>query len=356
MGKLRAGGVESIMYSYYRCLDKEKYQYDFVYEKGSEFDVPEEILEMGARAFKISGIGNPFGYIRDLIRIIKKEKYSIIHTNLNSLSVFSLFAAWCCRVKYRILHNHTTSSPAEGKKTIIKKLLRPFCRAFANKACACSVLAAQWMYGEKAVEKGRVRILRNGVDTEKFSFDADARLEIRKEFKIENKKVIGHVGRFATTKNHRFIIDIFEKIQKKDSKTVLMLCGDGELFSDVKDYALAKGLSENIVFTGVRNDVNKLYSAFDVFVLPSLYEGLPIVAMEALCSGLNVYLSENVTRECAISEKVRFLPIDTPSHWVEGIEFVDEEERTCERNIMKGGDFDIYNCVKELEELYEECR
>ena len=119
---------------------------------------------------------------------------------------------------------------------------------------------------------------------------------------------------------------------------------------------MAKGLSENIVFTGVRNDVNKLYSAFDVFVLPSLYEGLPIVAMEALCSGLNVYLSENVTRECAISEKVRFLPIDTPSHWVEGIEFVDEEERTCARNIMKGGDFDIYNCVKELEELYEECR
>lgn len=353
LGNLRAGGVESIMFSYYRFLDKEKYQYDFIYEDGSQFDIPEEIISLGARAFKVPPVKRPFKYMKAVSKIIKDGKYRIVHSNMNTLSVFSLFSAFSCGVKYRILHNHTTSSPVEKKRDLIKKALRPFNVMLANKPCACSELAARWMYGDRAVEKGRVQIFRNGVDTEKFAYSKDNREEIRREFGIENKKVIGHVGRFMTQKNHRFLIELFDKYSKLDDDAVLMLVGDGELKEDIISLVREKDLSEKVIFTGVRHDVYKLFSAFDVFVLPSLYEGLPVVGMEACASGLPVLLSDKITRECAVSNTVAFLGIDDPSLWAEKIKNVECSDRIAISDIMKNSRYNIVNCAKELCDYYD---
>jgi len=353
LGKLKAGGVESIMFSYYRCLDKSKYQYDFVYEESSIFDIPKDILDMGARSYKISDVSSPFKYMRELRKIVKEGNYSIVHSNLNTLSVFSLFAAYLGGAKYRILHNHSTSSNVEKKRDFIKKLLIPVNRIMTNKPAACSELAARWMYGDRAVEKGKVKVFRNGVDVEKFSFSEDYRNGIRKEFDLEGKRVIGHIGRFMTQKNHMFIIDAFSEYIKTETSAVLMLVGGGELYSDVCEYVKEKGVSENVIFAGIRKDVWKLYSAFDVFILPSLYEGLPVVAMEALASGLPVLLSDKVTKECAISENVSFIEIDDPAKWASAIANASVSDRTAAARAMANGDYNINKCAKELCEYYD---
>ncbi len=356
LGKMKSGGVESIMLSYYRCLDKTKYQYDFIYEDGSTDEFPKDVLEMGARAFKVPSVGSLFAYIKAIRKIIKSEGYNIVHANVNTLSLFSLFAAWSCGVKYRILHNHTTSSPIEKKRTFLKKILRPFNLMFANKRCACSELAARWMYGNKAVDSGKVTIFRNGVDVDKFKFSNEYREEIRNEFNLENKKVIGHIGRFMTQKNHFFLIDLFEKYAHTCENAVLLLVGGGELLERVRSYVCEKGLSDKVVFAGVRRDVHKFYSAFDVFVLPSLYEGLPVVGMEACASGVPVLLSEEITRECAITDTVSFLPIKDPSVWADALLSIKEGSRESASNQMKNGPYNIHNCVKVLENYYSQCK
>ncbi len=356
LGKLKSGGVESIMCSYYSFLDKTKYQYDFIYEEGSDYDIPEELIKMGARAFKVPSVSNPVKYVGAIRKIIKKEGYRIVHSNLNSLSLFSLYAAKTCGVKYRILHNHTTSSPVERKRTFVKKLLRPFNVVLCNVSCACSELAAKWMYGEKAVRENKVKVLNNGVDIKKYRFDPKSRAEIRKEFNIENKTVIGHIGRFVTTKNHLFVIDLFLEYNKHNSDAVLMLVGDGELMNDVKSYAEERGVISRVIFTGVRTDAERILSAFDAFVLPSFYEGLPVVCVEACASGLPVILSDAVTRECAILDTVSFLPIDSPARWAEKLLAIEETDRFACNDKMENSRFDMRICAKELEALYAECK
>lgn len=352
LGKLKAGGVESIMYSYYRFLDKSKYQYDFIYEESSDFELPKDLLDMGAGAFKVPDVSSPFKYMKAVEKIIKSGNYKIVHSNLNTLSVFSLLVAKKCKVKYRILHNHSTSSGIEKKRDLIKKILRPFNVMLTNKPCACSELAARWMYGDRAVDKGQIKVFRNGVDVEKFQFSVDHRNEIRREFNLEDKKVIGHVGRFMTQKNHFFLIDIFAEYLKRDSDAVLLLVGVGELFDKVKAYTVEKGIADSVIFTGARNDVYKLYSAFDVFVLPSLYEGLPVVGMEACASGIPVILADTITKECAISDNVSFLPINDPASWVDKIMSSQCEDRVKKAEAMVNGPYNIKTCVKELESYY----
>ncbi len=355
LGKMNSGGVESIMLSYYRGLDKTKYQYDFIYEEGSACEFPKDILDMGARAFKVPSVSSPLAYFSSVRKIIKREGYKIVHSNLNTLSVFSLFAALCCGTKYRILHNHTTSSPVEKKRDLFKKILRPFNVMLTNRPCACSELAARWMYGDKAVDSGNVKIFNNGVEIDKYKFSSEYRNEIRKEFKIENKKVIGHVGRFVTTKNHLFIIDLFERYCSICDDAILLLVGNGELFEKVKACVDEKGLSDKVIFAGIRNDVFKFYSAFDVFILPSLYEGLPVVGMEACASGVPVLLSDEITRECAVTDIVSFLPITDAKVWADAILNIEESNREAASKQMENGPYNIHNCVKVLEDYYSQC-
>ena len=356
LGKLRAGGVESMMYSYYRLLDKNKWQYDFIYEEGSEFGIPDDILQMGAGAFVVPSVSNPIKYTKAVKEIIRKGGYRIIHSNLNTLSLFSLWAAKCCKVKIRILHNHSTSSGVEKKRDLLKKMLRPFNRAVTTDFCACSEYAGRWMYGDRAFDEGRVTVFRNGVDTDKFRFDSESREEIRREFNIENKTVIGHIGRFNTQKNHTFLIDLFREYHKINADSVLLCVGGGELMNEIKDYANNAGVGDSVIFAGYRNaDVYKFYSAFDVFALPSLYEGLPVVAVEACAAGLPVLMSEFVTKEALITDRCFQLPITDPADWADKISSVTECDRKAIASQMSYGDFNIRNCVKELEDYYSKC-
>ena len=205
MGIVESGGVEAVIMNYYRNIDKNKVQFDFVMHKGGNPHYIAEVQSMGARVYEITPYSkNIFAFTYETYKIIKNGHYDIVHSNMNSLSGFPLFAAWLAGARVRILHNHTTDTKAEALRTVLKRTLRPFAKLFANKYWACSKLAAEWMYGKQAVNAGKVTIINNAIDLDKFAFNQEKRDILRKELGLEGKFVIGHVGRFMKQKNHEF--------------------------------------------------------------------------------------------------------------------------------------------------------
>ena len=252
----------------------------------------------------------------------------------------------------RILHNHTTDNKAEGLRTVIKRILRPFAKLFANQYWACSKLAAEWMYGKQAAENGEVTIINNAIDLEKFAFDKKKREQLRKALNLENKFVIGHVGRFMKQKNHEFLIDIFAEVSKKNNKAILLLIGDGPLKQVIENKVNILGLSAKVIFFGVRNDVADLYNAMDVFVLPSLYEGLGMVCIEAQVNNLYSIVSTKVPKEAQISSDIEFCDLGIADDWSDAI--MQKISVAGKKRMINNDKFDIKVQAKELEKKYEE--
>lgn len=358
MGIVESGGVEAVIMNYYKHIDKSKIQFDFVMHKGSNPDYITKAKAMGAKVFEVTPYTkNILLFIYEIYKICKENNYLIIHSNMNSLSGFSLFAAYLAGVPFRILHNHTTDNKNEGVRTLFKRALRPFSRLFANMYFACSKKAAVWMYGKKALEFGKVTIINNAIDLKQFAFAKNRRQIVCKQLGLENSFVIGHVGRFVQTKNHSFLIDIFAEVRKNDSIAKLLLVGDGPLRKRIEDKVMNLGLMDNVIFTGVRSDVADLYNAMDVFVLPSFYEGLPVVGVEVQANGLPFICSSNVTKEIAITDKIRFLGLDKSAQsWKDAIyKYGTQVRDKADTNIdIINSGFDIIVEASKLEKLYFE--
>lgn len=311
------GGVESVIMNYYRHLNKEKVQFDFIVHKEPLQSFVEEARSMGAKVYEITPYNqNIFKFTYEIFNIIKKGNYRIVHSNMNSLSGFPLLAAYLAGTQVRILHNHTTDTKEEGIRTTIKRMLRPFAKVFANQYWACSKLAGEWMYGKRAVENGRVTVINNAIDLDKFAFNQVKRDELRKEFGLEGKFVVGHVGRFMKQKNHEFLIDVFVEVIKQKENAILLLIGDGPLMRFIKDKVDKLNLTDKVIFLGVRNDVADWYNVMDVFLFPSLYEGLGMVALEAQKNGVPVIASNYVPNEVQTNKNISFLKLDSISKWI----------------------------------------
>ena len=275
MGKWNGGGVESVVMNYYRNIDRNRIQFHFLCDEDST-DIPyEEIEKLGGKVIVIPPYQKLFKYQKELYRIFKENNYKIIHSHINALSVFPLRIAKKAGVPIRIAHSHSTSNKKEWKKNILKMILRPFSKLYANNYFACTEYTGKWLFGKKVVERKELNVINNAIDLKKFEFNENTREDLRKELGIkEDVLVIGHVGRFMKQKNHEFLIDVFEKAIKQDDNIYLILVGQGPLEDKIKEMAKEKGIENKILFLGQRNDVNKLYQAMDIFVLPSLYEGL----------------------------------------------------------------------------------
>ena len=275
MGKWNGGGVESVVMNYYMNIDRNKIQFHFLCDEDSTDISYEEIEKLGGKVIVIPPYQKLFKYQKELYRIFKENNYKIIHSHINALSVFPLRIAKKAGVPIRIAHSHSTSNKKEWKKNILKMILRPFSKLYANNYFACTEYAGTWLFGEKVVERKELNVINNAIDLKKFEFNENTREDLRKELGIkEDVLVIGHVGRFMKQKNHEFLIDVFEKAIKQDDNIYLILVGQGPLEDKIKEMAKEKGIEDKILFLGQRNDVNKLYQAMDIFVLPSLYEGL----------------------------------------------------------------------------------
>lgn len=242
IGKLSAGGVESVLYNYYRFIDKNKFQFDFFYDADSTVSPPQELIDMGARFYRIPPYQQLPAYIKALEKYFWANQYAIVHSNMNTLAVFSLFAAWRAGVPVRIVHNHSTAGKGETKKNVLKYILRPFAGVFATDRCTCSRYAGEWMFGKKAVDSGKITILNNAIDCIKFRYDEDVRKSMRQQLGVQGNFVVGHVGRFCYPKNHEFLIELFEQVHRQEPTAVLLLVGAGELMDDVKAKVHAESL------------------------------------------------------------------------------------------------------------------
>lgn len=355
LGIVAGGGVEAVIMNYYEHIDRNQIQFDFVVHNNSPVDITEKVEAMGGKVYKVTPYTkNVFAFMYDIYKIIKKNHYTIVHSNMNTLSAFSLFAAWMAGVPVRILHNHSTSVPSETKRNIMKMVLRPFAKLFANKYLACSRLAAEWMYGKNCVASGKVTIIHNAIDLKKYAFDQDKRDRIRKKLGIENKFVIGHVGRFMYQKNHEFLIDVFSEVAKSEPNVVLLLIGDGPLKSQIMQKVKNLYIEDKVHFLGLRFDVQDLYNAMDLFVLPSYYEGLPVVGIEAQANGLPIIVSEYVTNELHASNLIQFLPLRYgQKKWANIIKEKAFFERMNVSTELEKKGFEIYKEVASLMQLYK---
>lgn len=343
------GGIESVVMNYYRNIDRSKYQFDFITSIDSSLPQKEEIESLGGKIYLTPRYTSLFKYNKALKKIFKENDYSIVHCHMGALSLFPLRIAKKCGIKSRICHAHSTSSKKEWKRNLIKKILRLFVKIYPTDYFACGEYAGRWLYGNKTFNKGNVHVMPNAIDCELFKYNEKIRKEVRKELKIEDKFVIGNIGRFVSQKNHTFLIDIFNEISKKIDNAILVLIGEGPLEKQIKDKVKEYNLEEKVLFLGVRKDCYRMYQAMDLFVLPSLYEGLPVVGVEAQCAGLPCIFSDTTTQEILITKSSVMVPLEL-SKWVfEIINFNDITDRT-----IKDFSYDIKVAVEKLSDNYEE--
>jgi glycosyltransferase EpsF len=354
IGKVIKGGVESVVFNYYRAIDRERVQFDFIIDEDSPNEIPDDVRKLGCRIYKIPSYRHLPAYMKSLERIFAEGQYRIAHSHMNTLSVFALCAAKRAGVPVRIAHSHSTAGKGEFARNIMKYALRPFSRVCPTHLFACSEYAGRWLFGDRAFEKGEVTVIRNAIDTSKFRFNAQARERVRRELGVGDKLVIGHVGRFMPQKNHTFLLDIFAEVHRRKPDSVLLLIGDGELRQSMEEKAKRLGLEGSIMFLGARDDVHELYQAMDVFVLPSLYEGLGIVGVEAQCAGLPCVFSSMVPNEAVTSLQVVIYPLECPPEkWVNAIiRKYEIEKRDSHGKICR----EKWSVCREIDKLSEQYR
>lgn len=352
IGKWVGGGVEAVVMNYYRHIDRNKIQFDFICDDDSTNIPYEEIEKLGGKVILVPPYQKMFKYQKEMKKILKDGNYKIVHSHINTLSVFSLRAAKKAGVPVRIAHSHSTTNKKEWKKNLLKTFLRPFAKVYATHYFACTEHAGRWLFGDKEFESGNVYILNNAIDLDKFKFNEEIRKRKKVELGIDNDTlVIGHIGRFVEQKNHTFLIDVFNEVHKENNKSVLLLIGQGPLENEIKKKAKTLSIEDSVKFLGQRCDVNELYQIIDVFLFPSLYEGLGMVLIEAQVAGCYCIASSEVPEIAKVTKNVKFIDLDENSNaWAKVVLNKGITER-YKFNEIKG--YDIKIEVKKLEEKYK---
>lgn len=311
------GGIENFVMNYYRNLDRTKVQFDFLVHYNDKGYYDDEILKLGGKIYytNIRNDKKIIKYIKYLNNFFKEHKeYKIIHGHMPGLAPLYFFVARINHVKCRIAHSHVTDTEKTLKGRLLKLIIYSI-SFFSNYYFACSKEAGKFMFKNKKFE-----IINNAIDFEKFKYDENKRLKIREELGIDDKFVVGCVGRFNQQKNHQFLIRIFYELLKNNSNSVLLLIGEGELENDIRAQASNLGIIDKVIFLGVKNDVGYWYNAFDSFVLPSNFEGLGIVLIESQVNGLPTYTSSVVPEEANVSNLIKFISLsDDPKEWAKKI-------------------------------------
>lgn len=344
----RGSGIMSVIMNYYRNIDREKVQFDFLYFLEMQETYKEEIYNLGGRLFQLPSPSLlSYKEYANFFAVNSKD-YKAVHLHLVFLNGFILPLAKRNGIKNLITHSHNTLYSDKKLSAIRNRLLCLPIKKNANYYFACSKAAGEALYGKKYIELGKVKIINNAIDVERFKYNPEIRMKVRSEYHIEDKFVIGHVGRFAEQKNHTFLLDIFAEIKKRRPESVLMLIGDGPLFKKVKTKAELLGLKDSVLFLGTKKNVENYLQAMDTFVLPSLFEGLPVVGVEAQTSGLRCIFSEAITEEILLCNSKMLGLSNCAKIWADAlIEFGVDYNREDSINIIRNKGFDI------IEESYK---
>lgn len=289
-----------------------------------------------------------------LYNYLKSNRYDAVHIHSGSITVlvFASLIAWLCSVKMIVVHSHSTGKVKDLKYHLLKIFSFPFLRFIPDEYCACSVAAGEWKFPKSVVRK-KLRVINNGVDLDLFSPSPDKRAEMRKNLGIlDSTLVIGNVGRFSTPKNHPFTFEVFKALKDQVKNSKLMLVGDGELMDDAKDRVKELGLEKDVIFVGRVNNVQDYVQAMDVFVFPSLWEGLGLVGVEAQGVGIPVIASTNVPLEMKLTDDVFYLPLDNVEDWVDKIIEVSSLPRKNNIDKIRKQGYDINQTAEKLRKLY----
>lgn len=348
-------GIETMLMNYYRHIDKSQVQFDFLCNKKKPGAYDEEIKQLGGRIFHTPGL-NPFRYPQYL-RYMKKlfndnPEYEIVEAHNGALGFYALFAAKLNNIPVRIFHAHGASI-TEDWKMPLKMVCKALLPGSINQNYTCGIAAAECYFGKKKVEKGEYVLIPNAIDVPKFIYNPAVRDDMRAKYHIKDRHVIGHVGRFMKQKNHIFLLDVFSEYLKIDEKAYLVLLGDGELMEEIKKRAVDLNISENILFAGNVGNANEWYQMFDCFVLPSVWEGLPVVGVEAQAADLPCVFSDTITKEIGFSDKVQFISTSNKNDWVTGIKkALRNQERVDASSIIEENNYDIRTEALKLQKRY----
>lgn len=308
---MNAGGAETFLMKLYRKMDTEKYQMDFCVGIQNEGFYDKEILEKGGKIFHITPKSqNVIKSFHDIKRIVKEQKYNyVLRVNQHSLATIDLLAAKFGGANNLIMRSSNANSNSKFS-SVLHVIFRFLPQNIPTVKIAPSKLSAEYTFGTKAVHNGDVILLHNAIDLNKFEFNQITRNQYRKQFNFEEKFVIGHVGRLSKQKNHHFLLQVFNEVKKDVPEATLVLVGDGELKNSIITQAKKFNIDESVFFLGIRSDVPQLLTAMDVFVFPSLYEGMPNTVIEAQATGLPCVISDTITSEVKLTGLVESLPID----------------------------------------------
>lgn len=362
LGTTNLGGAESRIMELYRCIDRNQVQFDFLIHTREDGHYSEEIRSLGGHIYSLPRFKffNMAEYRKAIHTFFKEHtEFSVVQGHMTSTAAIYLPIAkqeYGRRSMPLITVAHARSAGVDkGLKGLATKVLRFPLKNRADYLFTCSKEAGIAVYGTRAVREGRVWTIPNAIDAQRFSFQQKVRDEIRSQLGIQDKFVIGHVGRFGFMKNHTYLVDIFAKICETRKDAVLVMIGQGELEETIREKIKSLGLEDRAYFLGNRYDVEKYYQAFDYFVFPSTFEGLPGSVAEAQAAGLHCLVSDKVTREVALTDLVAYRSIEEDSGlWAEEIlgnaQAALVREDTREVIAQKG--FDVRSQAVQMAEFY----
>lgn len=348
------GGIESVIMNYYRAIDKSKIQFDFLCNS-PEVAYEEEIQKLGGKIYKIaSRSNNACLYYKELRSFFKNNavKYKTIWVNICSLAnIDYLKYAKKYGIKYRIVHCHNSQNMDSKARKILHIINKFRLKKYATDYWTCSEDANNWFFTNNILEKNKIVCINNAIDYNKFKFNEKIRQEYRNKLNIDSKLVFAHVGRLHFEKNQLMLLDIFKNINEMNGNVELLLIGDGEDRAKIENKIKKLELENNVRLLGIRNDVEKIMQSVDAIIFPSLFEGLPLVLIEAQANGLPIFASKSISEQVVIGENVELISLDEkPKEWA--IKILSSNLNRCdnyEKIKIKG--FDIKIESKKIEEL-----
>lgn len=347
---LEINGISSIILNYCSNINSENFEITiFAGNPINEKNI-KKCKENNINVEKLSKKGLKFYY--ELFEKLKRGKYDVVHVHGSSSTIaLEIIIAFLCKIKSRVAHSHNTTS----EHPMAHYILKPFLNIFSTEKIACGEKAGIWMFG-----KNNFKIVNNGIEVDKFKFDKNLYNQMKKKYDLEDYFILGHIGRVNHQKNQKYLIDIIDKLAEENKKIALVMVGIGPDFEKIKKQVESSVNKNKIKLIGETEKPHEFYNMFDIFLLPSIYEGLPVVLIEAQANGLKCIVSNNVTNECNLTGNIKFLDLNLIDDWIKEIQQnydtnLDNREDNSKKNskILKDKGFDIKLNAKEIEKIYK---
>lgn len=353
----RAGGVDKYLLNFLEITKNEDVQIDFMTNE-VDLELKSRLSEYGSSLFAIASLRHPLQQYKQVKEILKNGQYDMVYLNVSTaIDCIAVFAAKSEGIPERVIHSHSSGNDCESNaQRLVYNIVHRICHLFLYRAgtsfLACSKRAGFWLYPKKIVESDKFHVIFNAVNRTKFTYQPELKEELRKSQGTEGQFVIGHAGNFCYVKNYPFLIEVFAEIKKRCKEAVFLLAGTGVEFEDIKKSVREKGLEKEVRFLGWCEDTNKFYHSIDLFLLPSRFEGLPIVGVEAQCTNVQCIMSNSITEEAKIQDHCHFLPLEKgPAWWAEYILEHREYDRDAVQLLAGAANYDLESQKQQLLEL-----